>query len=69
MKTRALILAATIASVAASFTAPTAQACVIYPNGDCITSVVTSQPSTSVAKHKVTQPARHHKRHKRALGR
>ena len=36
MKIRALILAATIASVAASFTAPTAQACAIFPNGECI---------------------------------
>jgi len=67
MKIRALILAATIASVTASFTAPTAQACAIFPNGECITAVLRSLPATGVAKHKVTQPTRHHKRHKRPL--
>ena len=39
MKIRALILAATIASVTASVTAPTAQACAIFPNGESITAV------------------------------
>ena len=69
MKIRALILAATIATVTASFTAPTAKACVIYPDGECMATVVQSHPSTGVAKHKVTQPARHHKRHVQRHGR
>ena len=69
MKTRALILAATIAAVAASFTAPTAQACAIFPNGECISAVLRSLPATDVTKHKVTVPARHHKRHTQRHGR
>ncbi len=69
MKIRALIIAATIAAATASLTAPTAQACVIYDNDGCMPTVVTNQPSTGVVKHKVTLPARHHKRHTRRLER
>ena len=67
MKIRAWILAATIAAATGSLTAPTAQACVINPDGECMAAVVKSQPSTGIGKHKVTQPTRHHKRHKRPL--
>ena len=39
MKTRVLILAATIAAATASLTTPTAQACVINPDGECMRPV------------------------------
>ena len=68
MKIRALIIAATIAA-RRPLTAPTAQACVIYDDDGCMPTVVTNQPSTGVVKHKVTLPARHHKRHTRRLER
>jgi hypothetical protein len=67
MKIRAWILAATIVAATGSLTAPTAQACAINPDGECLTAVVRSQPSTGVGKHKPTQPVRHQKRHKPPL--
>ena len=48
MKVRAWILAATIAAATGSLAAPTAQACAINPDGECLTAVVRSQPSTGV---------------------
>jgi hypothetical protein len=67
MKIRAWILAATIAAATGSLTAPTAQACVINPDGECMTAVVKSQPSTGVGRHKTTHPIRHQRRHKPPL--
>jgi hypothetical protein len=67
MKIRAWILAATIAAATGSLTAPTAQACVINPDGECMTAVVKSQPSTGIGKHKTTHPIRHQRRHKPPL--
>ncbi len=67
MKIRAWILAATIVAASASFTAPTAQACAITPDGECLTAVVRSQPSTAIGKHKTIQPIRHQRRHKPPL--
>ena len=56
MKIRAWIIAAAIAAASGFATAPTAQACVINPDGECLTSVVRHQPS----QHK---PTTHKKRH------
>ena len=67
MKIRAWIVAAAIAAASGFATAPTAQACVINPDGECLTSVVRSQPSTGIGKHKPTQPTRHQRRHKPPL--
>lgn len=67
MKIRAWILAASIVAATASFTAPTAQACAITPDGECMTAVVRSQPSTGIEKHKTTHPIRHQRRHKPPL--
>ena len=66
MKIRAWIIAAAIAAASAFATAPTAQACVINPNGECLTSVVRtqpSQPSTRDAKNRPAKPGKHKKRH------
>jgi hypothetical protein len=69
MRIRAWIVAAAIAAASGFATAPTAQACVINPDGECLTSVVRcqpSQPSTGDAKNKLAKPAKpgkHKKRH------
>ena len=66
MKIRAWIVAAAIAAASAFATAPIAQACVINPDGECLTSVVRSQPSkpsTGLAKKKPVKPVKHKKRH------
>jgi len=63
MKIRAWIIVAAIAAASGFATAPAAQACVINPDGECLTSVVRSQPSTGDAKNKPTKPVRHKKRH------
>jgi hypothetical protein len=67
MKTRVLILAATIAAATGSFTAPTARACVINPDGECMRPVVTGQPSSGHARHQPTKPTKRPKRHKPPL--
>ena len=63
MKIRAWIVAAAIAAASGFATAPTAQACVINPDGECLTSVVRSQPSTGDAKKKPAKPGTHKRRH------
>jgi hypothetical protein len=66
MKIRAWIVAAAIAAASGFATAPTAQACVINPDGECLTSVVRSQPSqpsTGLAKKNPAKPVKHKKRH------
>ena len=50
MKIHAWIAAAAIAAASGFATAPTAQACVIDPAGECLTSVVKSQHK--LATHK-----------------
>jgi hypothetical protein len=60
MKIRTWIIAAAIAAASGFATAPTAQACVIDPNGECLTSVVRSQPSKPA---KPAKPVKHKKRH------
>jgi hypothetical protein len=67
MKLRAWILAATIAAATAFLTTPTAQACVINPDGDCMRPVLTGQPSHSHAKHQPAKPTHRPKRHKPPL--
>ena len=62
MKFRAWIIAAAIAAVSGFATAPTAQACVINPNGECLTSVVKHQPSTG-GTHKSAKLAKHKNGH------
>ena len=53
MKIRAWIVAAAIAAASGFATAPTAQACVINPDGECLTSVVrnTSHNQATHKKH------------------
>jgi len=64
MKIRAKMIAAAIAAASAFAMAATAQACVINPDGECLTSVVRSQPSqTGIAKHKSAKPVTHQKLH------
>lgn len=63
MKIRAWIVALAIAAASAFATAQTAQACVINPDNECMTSVVRSQPSTGDLKKKPAKPATHKKRH------
>src|SRR3954471_3095473 len=69
MNIRAWIVAAAIAA-ASGFAPPrTTQACVINPDGECLASVVRSQPrqpSTGDAKNKAAKPATHKKRHVRS---
>ncbi|MFL5936341.1 MAG: hypothetical protein ACJ76U_05805 [Gaiellaceae bacterium] len=60
MKIRAWIVAAAIAAASGFATAPTAQACVIDADGQCLTSVVRSRPSQP---SKPAKPAKHKKRH------
>jgi hypothetical protein len=60
MKIRAWIIAAAIAAASGFATAPSAQACVIDPDGECLTSVVRSQPSKPA---KPAKPVKHKKRH------
>src|SRR4051812_9646560 len=60
MKIRTWIIAAAIAAASGFATAPTAQACVIDPDGECLTSVVRSQPSQPA---KPAKPAKHKTRH------
>jgi hypothetical protein len=67
MKTRAWILAAVIAATTGSLTTPTAQACVIDPDGACLSAVVRSQPSPGDGKHQPTKPTIRPKRHKPPL--
>jgi len=67
MKTRVLILAATIAAAAASLTTSTAQACVINPDGACMRPVVTGQSLLGHAKDQPTTPTTRTKRHKPPL--
>jgi len=57
MKIRTWIVAAAIAAASGFATAPTAQACAINAEGECLTSVVRSQPS------KPAKPVKHKKRH------
>jgi hypothetical protein len=66
MKIRAWIVAAAIAAASGFATAQTAQACVINPDGECMTSVVRhqpSQPSTGHTHKKPAKPVAHKKRH------
>jgi hypothetical protein len=57
MKLRAWILAATIAAATGSLTAPTAQACVINPDGECLRSnTVRTQPAADKKTHRPTKP-------------
>ncbi len=58
MKARAWILAAAIAATTGSLTAPTAQACVINPDGDCLRAVPTlrSEPAPADGKKQPTRP-------------
>jgi hypothetical protein len=64
MKIRAWIIAAAIAAASGFATATTAQASVLNPDGDGLTSVVSSQPSqTGFARHKSAKLVTHQKRH------
>ncbi len=68
MKIRAWIVAAAIAA-ASGFATPTAQACVLNPDGECLKSVVRaqpSQPSAGRANNKPAKPVTHGKRHSSA---
>ena len=66
MKTRALILAATIAAATGFLTTPTAQACVINADGDCL-AAATSQTSRGDGKQKPAKPTRRPRRPKPPL--
>jgi hypothetical protein len=67
MKIRAWILAAAIAATTGALTTPTAQACVINADGECLSAVLRSQPSPLAGKHQPTKPTTRPKRHKPPL--
>ena len=67
MKTPVLILTATIAAATGLLTTPTAQACVINPDGDCIRPLLTGQPSPGQPRHQPTTPTHRPKPHKPPL--
>jgi hypothetical protein len=68
MKLRAWILAATVAAATGSLTAPTAQACVINPDGECLrASTVRLQPTAGKETHRPTRPTTRPKRPKPPL--
>jgi hypothetical protein len=60
MKVRAWILAATIAAATGFLTtaAPAAQACVINPDGECLTAIARGHPSAGLGENPTKPTAR-----------